>query len=263
MTNIISSAVNDEEFMNIFRLAIDVELDNLSELREKASLFPIEDIGVAQGNSLSPLLGNIILSSFDTVMNEGDCRCIRYIDDFIILAPTAKAANARLRKAKALLLELGMELSPEKSDKGASPIEIGFDFLGIHICPGLIRPSEKSQIRLLAAVDNAFLAGKKAMIGARSGNVEYRSNSLLSTLKLIEGTVQGWGKHYWFCNDTQTFSNIDLKISKILNDLISVYQDLRSSTNSKHHAALLGIYELSNNQRNPFSYPSKADKRSC
>ena len=77
----------------VFREAIDVELSNMAQLRDKAVDFPIENIGVAQGNSLSPLLGNIILADFDRVMNEGDCRCVRYIDDFIILAPSKKAAS--------------------------------------------------------------------------------------------------------------------------------------------------------------------------
>src|SRR5262249_7916123 len=58
----IASKVHDDEFMELFDDAIRVELSNLIELREKSKLFPIEDIGVAQGNSLSPLLGNIYLS---------------------------------------------------------------------------------------------------------------------------------------------------------------------------------------------------------
>ena len=133
---IIEEAVDDTEFVTFFDHAIAVELGNLAELREKAMDFPIEDIGVAQGNSLSPLLGNIILANFDRVMNEGDCRCVRYIDDFIILAPSERAANARLRKATTLLKGLGMELSREKSSSGAQSIRGGFDFLGINISPG-------------------------------------------------------------------------------------------------------------------------------
>ena len=79
----------------------------MAGLREKFEAFPIGDIGVAQGNSLSPLLGNIILHSFDRAMNEGDCRCVRYIDDFIILAPTRKAALARMQKAPAIFKVTG------------------------------------------------------------------------------------------------------------------------------------------------------------
>src|SRR4051812_47008476 len=60
------------------------------------------------GGVLSPLLGNIILAAFDKQMNEGDCRCIRYIDDFIVLDPSGKAVMARTRLAKQILGALGM-----------------------------------------------------------------------------------------------------------------------------------------------------------
>lgn len=103
VTKIVLDATGDELFTSFFSDAIHVELENIDRLRRHETQWPIEDIGVAQGNSLSPLLGNIVLAHFDQVMNEGDCRCIRYIDDIIILAPTERAANARLRKAKRLL----------------------------------------------------------------------------------------------------------------------------------------------------------------
>ena len=125
---IITDAIGeDDEFLSFLRSAVTVELENLALLKDKAVDFPTEEIGVAQGNSLSPLLGNIALAHFDAVMNEGDCRCIRYIDDFIIMAPTEKAATARLGKAVKLLSSLQMELSPEKSSKGGISINKGFD----------------------------------------------------------------------------------------------------------------------------------------
>ena len=81
--------------MALFRQAIHVELSNLAALREHADRFPTEDIGVAQGSALSPLLGNIILADFDQRMNDGECRCLRYIDDFIVLGPSSAAVMAR------------------------------------------------------------------------------------------------------------------------------------------------------------------------
>ena len=156
VTKIIADAIHDDEFVAFFGKAITVELSNMAELRQLAAEFPIEAIGVAQGNSLSPLLGNIILANFDNEMNQGDCRCIRYIDDFIILAPSRKAADARLRKAIALLRSLGMELSPDKSSKGALPISGGFEFLGVEIKPGIIRPNGKAQRQILTSISSAF-----------------------------------------------------------------------------------------------------------
>ncbi|NEJ86021.1 hypothetical protein GR223_08690 [Rhizobium leguminosarum] len=49
---IIRSAVNDDLFVDFIEKAITTELSNMAMLREKADDFPIQDIGVAQGNSL-------------------------------------------------------------------------------------------------------------------------------------------------------------------------------------------------------------------
>ncbi|NML72766.1 RNA-dependent DNA polymerase [Rhizobium sp. S-51] len=262
VTEIISSAVKDDEFVKLFRAAINVELENLAQLREKAKDFPIQDIGVAQGNSLSPLLGNIILAHFDSVMNEGDCRCIRYIDDFIILAPTKKAAEARLRKAIQLLASLDMELSPEKSSKGGISIEHGFDFLGINISPGAIRPGGQAQAKIVASVQAAFGDSIKAMRKAQNGQKLDRSSSLVATLKRVDGMIDGWAKHYWFCNDKQTFEIIDKKITELVRRYLGEYTNVRKSTDECSHLTLLGISEINLIPREPFSYPKlgKASK---
>jgi len=255
VTNIISVTTKDEEFTRLFRRAIDVELSNMAQLRERASAFPIEDIGVAQGNSLSPLLGNIILAEFDKKMNEGDCRCIRYIDDFIILAPSKKAAGARLRKATELLAALGMELSPEKSSKGVIPIDDGIDFLGINICRGAIRPNIKAQGRILHSVQTVLNDSLKAMRGLQNGKPFDMAYSLSSTLKKIDDMIDGWGKHYWFCNDRQIFENLDNKINEFIRRYLGEYTAIRSASQRSKFQIFLGITELRNIKREPFSYP--------
>ncbi len=253
---VISSAIGDDhEFLGFLRSAVDVELENLALLKEKAAEFPTEEIGVAQGNSISPLMGNIALAAFDRAMNEGDCRCIRYIDDFIIMAPTVKAANARLRQAVTLLSHLGMELSPEKSSKGGASVDNGFDFLGITICPGLIRPSLKAQKRFIDSVAGIVTASQQAMIGIKNGQPLDRDRSLLATLKRIDGTVDGWGKHYWFCNDGQLFASLDQRISAQISSLLGGYRSVREATPTAEHMSLLGLSELAKVKREPFTYP--------
>lgn len=255
VTKIVASAVNDEEFIGLFSDAIHVELSNMAQLRGKSASFPIEDIGVAQGNSLSPLLGNIILSEFDELMNEGDCRCIRYIDDFIILAPTKKAATARLRKAAILLQTLGMELSPEKTSKGGFSIDEGFDFLGINICPGAVRPSSKAQAKLIRSVQSTFDNSLKAMRAIKHGQPFDRANSLTNTLKRVDGIVDGWGKHYWFCNDLQSFENLDNKINDLIRRFLGEYSCVRNEVAVENRRYILGVSQLRHIPRDPFVYP--------
>lgn len=253
---VIGSAVRNDEFLAFLRAAMDVELENLSQLREKAAEFPIEELGVAQGNSLSPLLGNIALAHFDEAMNEGDCRCIRYIDDFIIMAPTERAANSRLRKAKRLLGDLSMELSPEKSSRGGTSIDEGFDFLGITICPGIIRPSGKARARFVESISKAFADSKKAMIGLKNGNSLERERSLIATLKRVDGMIDGWGKHYWFCNDGQSLRNLDDQVGECVRSFLGTYRAVREEIPTSKRTSLLGLSELANIKREPFVYPS-------
>jgi len=255
VTAIIREAVKVDDFVELFSKAIHVELENMSSLRERAKLFPIEEIGVAQGNSLSPLLGNIILARFDAEMNEGDCRCIRYIDDFIILAPSARAANARLRNATRLLGNLGMRLSPEKTLNGARNIAEGIEFLGISIAPGLIRPTTKAQTRFIQSIKNTLEESRKSFIGLKHGQPMRQSQSLISTLKRVDGIINGWGKHYWFCNDGQLLRNLDQKVSSLIRDFLGIYKNTRSVLPSSNKNQLLGISELAALDREPFLYP--------
>ncbi len=250
---------DDAEFLSFLRSALTVELENLALLKDKAADFPTEEIGVAQGNSLSPLMGNIALAEFDRAMNEGDCRCIRYIDDFIIMAPSAKAATARLGKAVKLLAMLQMELSPEKSSKGGTPITDGFDFLGITICPGLIRPSIKAQNRFVESITKAFSESQMAMIGLKAGNPLEREKSLMATLRRVDGMIDGWGKHYWFCNDGQTFANVDQQIGQQIAGFLGCYRNVRAAVPISIHLPLLGLSQLATIERQPFTYPKKPE----
>ena len=252
---IIRPAVNDDLFVDFVEKAIKTELSNMARLREKANDFPIYDIGVAQGNSLSPLLGNIILADFDQQMNNGDCRCIRYIDDFLVLAPTAKAANARLKKATAILDNLGMQLSPEKSSKGAIPLKTGFAFLGVEVKPGIIRPSTVAQRRFLTSLESTFTESKKALFAVQDGKSLKKANSVIGTLKKVEGIIDGWGKHYWFCNDIPLFREIDRKVDTLVRDYLGAYRSTREKTSASRRRSLLGLPTLEEQDRSPFEYP--------
>ena len=253
--DIMRSCIGDEDLLDIIEQAVHVELENVEQLRELVDHFPIEDIGVAQGNSLSPLLGNLLLAEFDREMNEGDCRCIRYIDDFVILAPTKKAADARLRKSRALLTPFDMTLSPEKSSKQASEIRKGFEFLGIEVVPGFIRPARKSRMRFLRSIEAQIEASMSAISSLRSGQNIDPKLGLIATLKRLDGIIDGWGKHYWFCNDRQTFQALDERVRTAIFSYIGMYADTRSRLPKGRDHLPLGLTDLAKMDREPFAYP--------
>lgn len=257
VTDIIAKVTEDPRFMALFEDAIRLELSNMAELKEKAQAFPIEAIGVAQGNSLSPLLGNILLYSFDRRMNEGDCVCIRYIDDFIILAPSAAAAKARMRLAISILAEFDMTLSEEKSTKAPLRISDKFDWLGIEFNNGFVRPSSKAIAKLELNVQKRFNESAKIMRETKPGEPIARTHSLVAALSRTDSIIRGWGKHYRFCNDEALFARIDAKMAGLVGAFLGEYRAIKNRRDPKDAASLLGIDELARQDRKPLVWPSK------
>lgn len=256
VTGIIATVTEDATFTALFQDAIRLELSNMAELKEKAQAFPIEAIGVAQGNSLSPLLGNILLHDFDRRMNEGDCVCIRYIDDFIILAPSAAAAKARMRQAIDILAEFDMSLSAEKSTMAALQVSAKFDWLGIEFNNGFIRPSSKAISKLELNVRKRFNESAKGMRDTKPGEPISRKHSLVATLNRTDSIIRGWGKHYRFCNDEALFARIDARMAGLVGAFLGEYRDIKKRR-PKDAASLLGIDELARQERKPLVWPSK------
>jgi RNA-directed DNA polymerase len=221
VTGIVAKSVADDEFTELFSRSIAVELENMAQLRDHANAFPIEDIGVAQGNSLSPLLGNLFLFDFDFALNmRPDVRCIRYIDDFIILAPRKELAENAFAKAKRILEKLGMSVSPDENKTQRAAIEAGFEFLGIDLSNGFIRPTRKAQERLIGSVE---LTLKESRIAFRehdkTGELPH-ARSVLGSLGKVAGVMHGWGKHYRFCNDSACFQRLDQRVETLIRDYL-------------------------------------------
>ena len=126
---IVSTVIMEPEFLELFDRAVSSELSNMAELRGDAQRFPLKTWGVAQGNSLSPLLGNLLLKNFDQEMNSRwpGIRCIRYIDDFILLGPNKHITSKAFHKAQGLLSQWQMTVALDKTDQGSS--QQCFEFL--------------------------------------------------------------------------------------------------------------------------------------
>jgi RNA-directed DNA polymerase len=257
VTKIIAEVTKDSMFMALFEDAIRLELSNMAELKEKAQAFPIEAIGVAQGNSLSPLLGNILLHDFDRRMNEGDCVCVRYIDDFIILAPSAAAVKARMRLAISILAEFDMNLSEEKSTTIPLRVSDKFDWLGIEFNNGFIRPSSKAIAKLELNIQKRFNESAKGMRDTKRGKPIPRKHSLVASLSRTDSIIRGWGKHYRFCNDEALFARIDAKMATLVGGFLGEYRDIKKRRDAMDAASLLGIDELAQQERKPLIWPSK------
>lgn len=89
----------------------------------------------------------------------------------------------------------------------------------------------------------------------KDGKRNMRPHTLLGTLKRLDGMIEGWGKHYWFCNDEQIWKNVDSKINSKILHFLGVYRKVRNEAIEERRMGLLGVSELSRIAREPFSYP--------
>jgi hypothetical protein len=148
----------DTGFDQLFRNAVETEIEDASRHGSDIALFPLYEEGVAQGSCLSPLLCNLLLSDFDQEMNGRGITTIRYIDDIHFLGRDADSVFKAFASARRLLGNLNLECyDPRKvEDRSKSEhgqVARGFEFLGCEIKPGSIRPSAKNRKELLTKVN--------------------------------------------------------------------------------------------------------------
>ncbi len=256
VTQIVTNVAQDSEFVTLFKHAITVELENLADLAADADLFPLYEIGVAQGCSLSPLLGNMLLSDFDQQMNSRRCTCLRYVDDFIILAPNNIEAEREFSLGASLLKLHGLQISGEKTFKGR--VLNGFEFLGIEINNGVISPSRASRKRLLNKVNKALQSSIAGFYEHEKSGRLSPQLSLTRTLTEVSGIVQGWGKQYYFCNDKNLLRQLDSKLDSMFGHYLGTYAKVSKPTGQIQRRQLLGIPLLEQLASKPFKWPEVA-----
>ncbi|MFM9597431.1 hypothetical protein ACKI1O_49850, partial [Streptomyces scabiei] len=66
---------------------------------------------------------------------------------------------------------------------------------------------------------------------------------------------EGWGKHYWFCNDKPTMKSVDERIAERVRKFLGEYRSIRNSVTTDKYTALLGLPELMKIKGEPFAYP--------
>ena len=132
------------------------------------------------------------------------------------------------------------------------------EFLGIQLCSGLIRPTTKARLKLLTSLNEITEQSRKAFNGYSSGKTLKKSDALLATLRRIDGVIQGWGKHYWFCNDEVFFQNLDAEVIAILRRYLGLYSSARKAVGDEKSPALLGVELLGQLDRKGFEWPSTA-----
>jgi hypothetical protein len=199
----IARAAGDERIARLLDRATATELANAAELGDDAALFPGERRGVAQGNALSTLLGNVALRGFDAAMNGRGIVCLRYVDDFLLLGARAAHVKKAFAGAGALLAELGMRAydpvcEPVKAAMG--PVSRGVTWLGCEIDAAGARPSTASGRALLARIDRQLRDGERG--------------GLAGALAAVDASVRAFRAAYGFCACPEVFAALDARIDR-------------------------------------------------
>ncbi len=89
-----------------------------------------EDVvrGISLGCPLSPLMGALFLDVLDRRMEATGLGYVRFMDDWVVLAPTRWKLRAAVRVVNQTLAELKVQQHPDKTFVGW--IVAGFEFLG-------------------------------------------------------------------------------------------------------------------------------------
>lgn len=252
----ISGVISDHKFGCLLEKATDVELDNLSWLGSSASLFPSYEVGVAQGCCLSPLLGNILLESFDKQLNGRGITCIRYIDDFVILGPDKHKVQAAFKSGLQILAQHGLtaydpKLSTDKA--GMGEVRHGFEFLGCSVRPGMISPARKSRRRVVEAVKTIL---DKSLVLLDQPELLMRADlAAVDTLASVANILEGWGNQYAFCNDREVLKQLDSQVNALIENywkaISRKYAKYMTDKNLVDSRRLLGVHLLQDSKINP------------
>lgn len=245
--NIVFSLLPDSSINNLIERALQCEILNAShkKIQENLDLFPKDQIGVIQGCCLSPLYGNMFLADFDEIINSIDnVRCIRYIDDFIILAKREQRLLRAFKKAVDILENKGLTVYKlkEKNTKArfGDVRRLPIEFLGCSNIKGRTSPLNKARINLIEKIDKCISDSLKQMNSSKLDTpIEL---SYAKTIYIVNNILKGWGGAFSFCNDHGFFLGLDKEISsKFLAYHSSYLSILRKFSDPQKRQRLLGL----------------------
>jgi retron-type reverse transcriptase len=258
---IIETVISDQDFLSLYDTAVALELSNMQKLRDDAKKFPIEEIGVAQGNSISSMMGNILLKDFDDEMNNlSNIRCIRFIDDFLVLGPNKATTLKAFSRAEAILSKWQMTLAKDKTDKAS--IREPFEFLGIEFCNGLIRPTKKKRQDHNESIKVILENSKIALFNYKAEDKIDRKFAVLKSLTKVSDSMHSWGMHYRFCNDANCLAHLDKEIALLIDEYFRTFRSILNAKGQETMWDLLGIQSLQKIERNSlrWEWPTSGSK---
>ena len=113
--------------------------------------------GISLGCPLSPLMGALYLKPLDDRMAELGCFYVRFMDDWVVLAPTRWRLRKAIQAVNEVMADLWVEQHPDKTFVGR--IARGFDFLGYWFTTEGLGIASKTVERFAARVSQLYEQG--------------------------------------------------------------------------------------------------------
>lgn len=239
--------VPDSAFVDLFMKALTTELSNKADILEAIDLFPLGDDGVPQGSALSALCANIVLADFDHELNGRNVTTIRYVDDFVILAPSKRAADKAWANALNLLAASGLKAHDPATAKGKAArgeVAIGFDFLSFHIDEKAAAPSSEAREKFVYGIRTVIREAKREI--QKAGVEPRRAQPMfIQTLALLDKKTRGWGDSFQSTTQRIVFAQLDQKLERQINEFISWFGRQSKASNRKSRMRKMGMALLS------------------
>jgi len=109
------------------------------------------------GCPLSPLMGALFLKPLDDRMAALGCFYLRYMDDWVILAPTRWKLRKAIKAVNEEMAALQVVKHPDKTFIGR--VARGFEFLGYWFSSSGLRVARKTVDRMMAKVAQLYELG--------------------------------------------------------------------------------------------------------
>ncbi len=252
--------IHDVEFLELFAKALETELANRDELEQWLELFPLSEVGVAQGSLLSVLVGNLALRDFDRCLNRGELTTVRYLDDFIILGKSAEVVAAGFQTAQEELAKLGMTCyEPNDGSQKAflGLVANGFDFLGCRIHPDGVSPGRRARRKLLGEIAREISEAKSLIREFSQPEARRRAErAYVQTLASIDNKIRGWGDAYRFVSNRVTFSQIDGQIDEQVDRFQRWFLRHYVEADARTKRRIAGVALLGDTPPRPLAVPS-------
>ena len=174
LLNLLAARVRDQSVLDLIQLWLKAEVLDLFE-------FFSSDVGVSQGEAISPFLANVYLDPLDKHFESLGIRFARYADDISIITDTEEEAAKALGIMGGFLNNpLRLALMPAKTNY--VPVAGGFDFLGFTLFKDLIEIQGKKVERVIEAVKEQM---KK--LGSSESSLKDRAESMARFNAIVRG----------------------------------------------------------------------------